>query len=407
MKAYERFLNYARISTASDEAGESHVPSTQRQFDLAKLLVQELKALGVEDAFVDGHCYVYGSLPGTEGYEKAPKLGFIAHMDTSPDVSGEDVKPQFVYEYDGGDIVLGSSGLVISPETFPHLSRLKGRTLITTDGSTLLGADDKAGIAEIMTLIEELQDNKLPHGPLGFAFTPDEEIGNGPAFFDVKGFGCAFAYTVDGGEEGEIEYENFNAASASFAVKGFSVHPGTSKDTMKNASLIAMEINAMLPGGDIPAKTEGYEGFFHLTGMEGDVSNAQLHYIIRDHDLSKLEARKDCLKHIEKCINEKYGQGSCVLKLKDNYRNMKEIIEQNYHLIENALTACKESGISPTVVPIRGGTDGARLSFMGLPCPNLGTGGFAFHGPYEHISIEGMDKAVLMLHRLVEIYSRF
>lgn len=408
MRAYERLIQYARIHTASSEEGPYRVPSTERQFDLGRLLVQQMQELGVTDARIDEHCYVYGSLPATPGYEQAKKLGFIAHMDTIPDFSGENVQPTLVEKYAGGDIPLGSSGRVLSPKDFPSLDRMIGRTLIVTDGTTVLGGDDKAGVAEIMTLIERLQKENLPHGPLGFAFTPDEEIGQGTDFFDVHAFGCDFAYTLDGGEEGEIEFENFNAASASFEIKGFNVHPGSAKNIMINAQLVAMEINGMLPAAETPAHTEGYEGFFHLTDMEGNVEKASLHYIVRDHNAQRLEGRKATMELIEKTINEKYGPGTCLLTWKNGYRNMAEkICGENYHLIENAVKACRLAGVEPLIQPIRGGTDGAQLSFMGLPCPNLGVGGFGYHGPYEHVSVEGMDKALEIALHLVELYRDF
>lgn len=406
MRAYERLIQYAQIHTASSEEGPYRVPSTERQFDLAHLLVKELQELGVSDAHVDEHCYVYASLPATAGYEKAPKLGFIAHMDTVPDFPGENVKPTLVEHYQGQDIPLGNSGRVLSPKDFPSLNRMVGRTLITTDGTTVLGADDKAGVAEIMTMIETIQAESIPHGALGFAFTPDEEIGQGTDFFDVPGFGCDYAYTMDGGEEGEIEYENFNAAAASFEVNGFNVHPGSAKDTMINAMLVAMEINSLLPAAEVPAHTEGYEGFFHLVAMEGTVEKASLKYIVRDHDLNRLMGRKQTMELIEKTINEKYGVNTCALVWKDGYRNMSEKIKEHFHLIDNAVKACEMAGVKPNINPIRGGTDGARLSYMGLPCPNLGVGGFGYHGPYEHISIEGMDKAVQVALNLVELYKK-
>lgn len=404
MKAYERLLNYVKVFTTSDEASET-APSTKRQFDLANQLVQEMKEIGISDVRVDEKCYVYGVIPATEGYENAPKIGFIAHMDTAPDFSGEHVNPQIIEKYDGGDVKLGESGRVLSVKDFPHLPSLKGRTLITTDGTTLLGADDKAGIAEIMTLAETLITEKIPHGKVCVSFTPDEEIGSGADAFDVPGFGADFAYTVDGGAENEIEYENFNACGAKVTVRGFSVHPGSSKDTMINASLVAMEFNAMLPSGDTPRDTDGYEGFFHLHDMKGDVSEAELEYIVRDHSETMFECRQETMRHIEKILNEKYGAGTVTLEIKQQYRNMKEKIEPCMHLIENAKMAAKSAGMVPETVPIRGGTDGARLSFMGLPCPNLGTGGYAYHGPYEHITVEGMDLAVEVLKGIVALYA--
>ncbi len=404
MRAYERLLKYVKFNTQSSDTSGAH-PSTARQFELAKVLRDELMALGCENVTLDDKCYLYAKLPATEGFESKTKIGFIAHMDTAPDFSGEGVNPVIHENYDGEAIALGNSGRVLDPKTFPHLATLKGRTLITTDGTTLLGADDKAGVSEIMTLVEELQASKTPHGEVLIAFTPDEEIGEGADFFDVARFGADFAYTVDGGEEGSLEYENFNASSASFKVNGFNVHPGSAKDTMINASLVAMEINASLPTFETPANTDGYEGFFHLISMEGNVESATLNYIVRDHDSAALEKRKETLLLIEKRINAKYGTGTAVLEIKDSYRNMKEMILPHFHLIENAKAAAEACGVSPTVMPIRGGTDGARLSFMGLPCPNLGTAGYAFHGPFEHITAEGMDKVVAILKEITKAYA--
>ena len=404
MKAYERILKYVRVWTTSDSSSET-VPSTSRQFDLAKILVEEMKELGIEDAHVDDKCYVYGTLPATKGYEDKTKLGFIAHLDTSEDLSGKDVKTQIIENYDGKDIVLGDSGRVIRVSDFPHLEGFKGRTLITTDGTTLLGADDKAGIAEIMTAIEIIQKENIPHGKICIGFCPDEEIGTGAHNFDVEKFGADFAYTLDGGLEGQIEYENFNASSATFEIKGINVHPGSAKDIMVNSQLIAMEINTMLPN-ETPATTEGYEGFYHLMETIGSVEYSKLVYIVRDHDSEKFAARNEFLQNIEKTINEKYGEGTVTLTIKQQYRNMKEKIEPCIHLIENAKKSIRTVGLEPTVDAIRGGTDGAQLSFMGLPCPNLGTGGAAYHGACEHISVEGMDKAVDIAVELVKIYSQ-
>ena len=404
MRAYERLLNYVKIHTTSEESSET-TPSSDWQFMLGNLLVEELREMGIKDVTIDDKCYIYAKLPATEGLEKAPVLGFIAHMDTAPDFSGENVQPQLIPDYDGENIVLGQSGLTLSPETFPHLRKLKGCTLIVTDGTTLLGADDKAGVAEIMTLAEELLSSKLPHGPLCIGFTPDEEIGRGADYFDVKRFGADFAYTVDGGAENAIEYENFNAAGAKVVIKGLSLHPGDSKNTMINASLVAMEFNAMLPAGDTPRHTEGYEGFYHLCAMEGDMSEATLSYIVRDHDAALFESRLYTLRHIEKLLNEKYGSGTVTLTIREQYRNMKEMIEPCMHLIDNAKQAVQSVGLQPVTVPIRGGTDGARLSYMGLPCPNLGTGGYGFHGPYEHITVEGMDHVVAILKEIVRLYA--
>lgn len=404
MRAYERFLNYVKIHTTSDEDSQD-TPSSKRQFDLGNLLVQELERLGVSDVRIDDKCYVYGKIPAVKGMEQVPALGFIAHMDTAPDYSGEHVMPQIINDYNGEDVNLGESGQVLSATTFPHLKKLKGRTLITSDGTTLLGADDKAGIAAIMTMAEEILNEKMPHGTICIGFTPDEEIGRGADHFDIENFGADFAYTVDGGAENEIEYENFNAACAAAAIRGLSVHPGSSKNTMINASLVAMEFNAMLPFGDTPRNTEGYEGFFHLCDMKGNVSEASLEYIIRDHDASMFEARLNTMRHIEKLLNEKYGSGTVTLTIQEQYRNMKEKIEPCMHLIENAKKAVLSIGLTPVTVPIRGGTDGARLSYMGLPCPNLGTGGYGFHGPFEHITAEGMDASVKILKEIVRLYA--
>ncbi len=404
MKAHERFLNYVKIHTTSDEQSGTH-PSTQRQFVLANILRDELESIGCENVRVSDKCYVYAEIPATNGFESAASIGFIAHMDTSPDFSGEGVNPQIVENYDGGDITLGTSGKILDVKTFPHLALLKGRTLITTDGTTLLGADDKAGIAEIMTAAEEIIKENSPHGKICIAFTPDEEIGEGADFFDVEGFGADFAYTLDGDIEGGLEYENFNAAAAQFEIFGTNVHPGSAKDVMVNASLVAMEINSLLPENEIPAKTEGYEGFFHLTDMDGNVEKATLSYIVRDHNAISFERRIDALKHIEKQMKEKYGEGAVKLTVKEQYRNMYEQIAPHKHLIDNAKKAAENCGVECKVSAVRGGTDGARLSFMGLPCPNLGTGGFAFHGPYEHVSVEGMETATKIIKELVRLYS--
>ena len=405
MKAYERLLKYVSIGTQSDEHSNT-VPTTACQFDLAKLLVEELKGLGVDNAFVDDKCYVYASIPASEGYEHCKRIGFIAHMDTAPDFNGNGVKPQIIENYDGGDVVLGNSGRVLEVSKFPHLSKLKGRTLITTDGTSLLGSDDKNGIAEIMTMVERILTQKIPHGKICIGFTPDEEVGAGADYFDVEHFGADFAYTADGNEEGEIVYENFNACSADFEIRGFNVHPGSAKDTMINAQLVAMEINSMLPTSEVPSKTEDYEGFYHLFSMEGNVESAKLSYIIRDHSSELFEARKETVKHIAKVLNEKYGKGTVTLTIKDQYRNMKEMIEPHMHIIDNAKEVIRQEGLEPIVVPVRGGTDGARLSFMGLPCPNLGIGAFALHGPYEHTTVEGMDKSVEIMIGIVKKYAK-
>ncbi|MBQ7786178.1 MAG: peptidase T [Clostridia bacterium] len=400
MRAYERFLEYVKVYTTSDP-DSSAAPSSARQFDLAHKLVEEMNALGLENVHVDEFGVVYGWLRATAGRENQPALGFIAHMDTAPDFSGENVKPQIIENYDGGDVCLQGSGDMLTVEAFPSLKSLAGMTLITSDGTTLLGADDKAGIAEILTAVEYIQDNKVPHGKLCIAFTPDEEIGMGVANFDVAKFGAAFAYTVDGGPEGELAFETFNAASADIVVTGVSVHPGTSKDTMINAALVAMEFNAMLPACETPRGTENYEGFFHLHDMKGDVSNAELHYIIRDHSMTAFAHRKQTMQLAAKTINARYGKEVLSLTIKDTYYNMAEKIAPHMHLIDNAKRACVLAGMTPYVEPVRGGTDGCKLSYMGLPTPNLCTGGFAFHGRFEHICAESMDRCAKMIELLM------
>ncbi len=404
MRAYERFLKYVTIYTTSDEESTSH-PSTARQFDLAHLLVEQLKELGVADAAVDEKCYVYGTLPATPGYEEKPALGFVSHMDTAPAAPGENVKPQVFENYDGGDVLFAGTGEYMTVEKFPELANWKGQTLITADGTTLLGADDKAGIAEIMTAVERIRKENIPHGKLCIGFTPDEEVGQGADFFDVDRFGAQFAYTVDGGDVGELEYQNFNAADAVVTVHGFSVHPGSAKDLMKNAQTIAMEFAAALPAEEVPEHTEGFEGFFHLYQMSGDVTTAKLHYIIRDHDGEKFAARKALMEEITARLNTEHGAGTVVLELKDSYYNMEEKVKPHFHLIENAEKAIRQAGLEARIVPIRGGTDGARLSFMGLPCPNLGTGGFNFHGPCEYITAEKMDQSVQVILNIISIYA--
>lgn len=404
MRAVERFLNYVKVYTTSEEESLT-IPSSARQFDLARSLADELKEMGVEDAYVDDKCYVYASIPATPGYEKAPVIGWIAHMDTAPDFCGENVKPQIIEDYDGGDVKLGVSGRVLSVKDFPHLTALKGRTLVTTDGTTLLGADDKAGIAEIMTVAETLMKENIPHGKICIGFTPDEEIGRGADEFNVEQFGADFAYTLDGDAETEVVYENFNACGAVFEISGVNIHPGEAKNRMVNASIVAMEINQMLPSGDRPEHTEQYEGFYHLCDMKGTVEKAKLSYIVRDHDAGSFAARKNTLRHIEKLLNERYGNETVKLTITDQYENMAEMIRPCMHLIDNAKAVMREMGLEPSVSPVRGGTDGARLSYMGLPCPNLGTGGHAFHGPYEHITAEGMDTAVQIVLGIIARYA--
>ena len=401
MTALERFIQYVKVHTASAEDTEQ-TPTTERQFDLSRLLEREMKELGLQEIFVDEHAYVYGALPATEGCEEKPAIGFIAHLDTIPDFSGENVRPQIIENYDGGDVVLGTSGRVLTAETFPHLPSLKGKTLVTTDGTTVLGADDKAGIAAIMTACETLIREKRPHGRVAVCFTPDEEVGHGAALLDLERFGADFAYTVDGGELEEINYETFNAASAKWELEGFNIHPGSAKNKMINASLVAMEVNAMLPAGETPAHTEAYEGFFHLTDMSGGVDKATLHYIIRDHDAARFAARKETMRHIEALINEKYGAGTAKLTISEQYRNMAEIVREHPEITRLAEQAIRRIGLEPKAAPIRGGTDGAQLSFRGLPCPNIGTGGYACHGPYEHATAEGLEAAAQIVLNIID-----
>lgn len=403
MKAAERFLRYIKYNTMSDERSET-VPSSESQRSFARVLCDELLAIGVSDASVDENAYVTGSIPASEGFEDAPVVGFIAHMDTSPDFSGENVEYQILENYDGGAVALGDSGLVLDPAIHPHLAELRGRTLITTRGETLLGADDKAGVAEIMTMAERIISEGILHGRIAICFTPDEEIGSGADHFDVDSFGACAAYTADGGAEGELEYENTNAYGAHFDITGVNIHPGDAKNKMINASLVACEIVSMLPSAETPAHTEGYEGYYHLTDMSGCTEHATLDYIIRDHDEHGMKARLGTLAHIEKILCEKYGDGVVKLRMWEQYRNMREVIERHMYTVDCALNAIRKAGVEPRVCAIRGGTDGARLSFMGLPCPNLGTGGYAFHGPYEHITTEGMDRAVEILLGIVEEY---
>lgn len=404
MKAYERFLNYVQVWTTSDEASET-VPSAERELVLAKMLVSEMKEIGISEARVDGKGYVYGHIPATEGYEEKPILGLIAHMDTAPDASGENIKPQIIEDYDGEDVKLGNSGKALRVSDFPHLPELKGRTLIVTDGTTLLGADDKAGIAEILTVAEELLKSKMPHGKICIAFTPDEEIARGAKHFDVEGFGADYGYTLDGSKEGEIQFENFNASTAIFTVHGVSVHTGTAKDVMVNAQTLATEIHQMLPENERPETTEGYEGFYHLVSMNGTVTETKMKYFIRDFDHENFKKREDKLREIAAVMNEKYGEGKVEVEITESYRNMREMIEPCYQLVEYALAATKAAGVEPIVAPVRGGTDGARLSFKGLPCPNLGTGGYAFHGVCEHITVEGMDLAVEIVKDIIRQFA--
>lgn len=404
MSVTERFLRYVKINTESKDEQEM-VPSTEVQWNLAKLLAEELKGIGAEDVVLAEHCYVYATIPATTE-EPRPVLGLIAHMDTSEAVSGENVKPQIIHCYDGKEICLNPAlQITMGPEQFPELLHYVGDDLIVTDGTTLLGADDKAGVAEIMAVAEYLlQHPEIPHGKIRIGFTPDEEVGRGVDFFDVEGFGADFAYTIDGGEIGEIEYENFNAASGNLTVNGVSVHPGTAKNKMVNALLVGMEFEALLPKAQKPEYTDGYDGFFHLSRMEGGVEQAHLHYIIRDHDRAKFEEKKQIFARAAAYLNKVYGDGTVICEIKDSYFNMKEMIVPHEHLIRNAVRAMEKNQIVPKIVPIRGGTDGARLSYMGLPCPNLCTGGSNFHGKYEYISIQSMERIVAMLIDLVVNY---
>ena len=398
----ERFLRYVAVDTQS-QADVDAVPSTERQHNLARMLCRELQEMGFE-AEHDGHAYVYGSIPGNR--PDAPAIGFVAHMDTSPDAPGSGIRARTV-RFTGADIVLNpEKGIVLSAKDYPSLDKYRGEDIICTDGTTLLGADDKAGVAEIMALAQFLSENPdFPHGDIKIGFTPDEEVGNGPKYFDVEKFGADFAYTLDGGELGEIEYENFNAASMMVRVKGLGIHPGSAKDRMVNASLIALEFNGLLPCAERPAHTEGYEGFFHLHSMKGEVEEAALTYIIRDHDAGKFEAKKALALAAGDFLNKKYGAGTVTVEIKDSYRNMAEIIRQHYHLIDNARAAMQELGVTPVTMPIRGGTDGATLSYMGLPCPNLCTGGANFHGRFEYIPVRSMEMTFAIIKGITARYA--
>lgn len=404
MRAYERFLNYVPVWTTSDETSDT-VPSADRELVLARMLVEEMKGLGIADARVDDKGYVYGHIPATPGCEDKPSLGLVAHMDTVADASGENIKPQIIENYDGKDVVLNGSGDILKVDEFPYLAELKGRTLITTDGTTLLGADDKAGIAEILTVAEEIIKEGLPHGKICIGFTPDEEIARGAKHFDVEGFGADYAYTLDGDEEGEIQFENFNASTAFITIHGVSVHTGSAKDVMVNSQTIATEIHQMLPVNERPETTEGYEGFYHLVSVQGNVTTTKMKYFIRDFDRRSFDARAQKLRDIAEEMNKKYGEGKVEVEIVESYYNMREKIEPCMQLIDYAKAAIEHAGITPIVSPVRGGTDGARLSFKGLPCPNLGTGGHAFHGVFEHITVEGMDKAVLIVKDIIRQFA--
>ena len=396
MELKERFLKYVAINTRSDENSETF-PSTAAEWDLLNALVEEMKLLGLEDVSIDKYGYAMGTIPATKSKEGAPVIGFLAHVDTSPDMSGENVRPRIIESYDGKDIVLNNA-LTMKVADFPELTKFIGHTLIHTDGTTLLGADDKAGIAEIMTAAEYLMAHpEIEHGKIRIGFTPDEEIGRGVDFFDVKAFGADFAYTMDGGYEGELEYENFNAAGAKIAIQGRNVHPGYAKNKMINAIEVACELNSLIPAVERPQFTEGYEGFYHCIGLNGTVENATISYIIRDHDFEKFEKKKSWMYDVVGMLNNKYGQGTLTLTLKDQYYNMRKMVEPHPQVIDIALAAMRDADVEPIVRPIRGGTDGARLSFMGLPCPNIFAGGMNFHGKFEYCSLNSMEKAVKVI----------
>ena len=400
----ERFLRYIAVDTMSEPEKEQ-IPSTEKQRVLGAMLAQELKDMGASDVRMADHAYVYAAIPATTD-KKIPVLGLIAHMDTACACSGKDVKPRFVKNYDGGNIVMDpKTGLSMGPDQYPELKNYVGQDLITTDGSTLLGADDKAGVAEIMAMAQYLINHpEIPHGTIKIGFTPDEEVVRGADLFDVEGFGADVAYTVDGGALGELEYETFNAASAKVTVHGFSIHPGSAKGKMKNSILMAMEFQRMLPGFDTPAYTQGYEGFFHLTNITGEVEETVMDYIIRDHDMKKFEQKKEYIRKVAEFLNLKYGEGTIELVMKDSYYNMKEKLKDRMYLIDIAQEAMDELWIAPIIEPVRGGTDGARLSYMGLPCPNLCTGGHNFHGKFEYIPVQSMEKVTELL---VEIVKKF
>lgn len=403
-KILDRFLRYVAIDTQSDENSESQ-PSAAKELDLLKLLCKELNDMGVE-ATLDEYGYVMGSLPSNID-KKVPAIGFIAHVDTSPDASGADIKPQIIENYDGSDIALkGVPGLYLKPSEFPELLAHKGETIITTDGTTLLGADDKAGVAEIMNAVQYMVEHpEFKHGDIKIGFTPDEEIGRGVVKFDVKRFGADYAYTMDGGEIGELEFENFNAASAKIRIQGRNVHPGYAKDKMKNAILIGMEVNSLLPVGQRPELTEGYDGFFHIISFKGTVEEAEFGYIIRDHDRKKFEEKKELIEQCVKFINVKYGEGTATLEVKDQYYNMREQVEPYYFIVEKAVKAMEMAGVKPKIQPIRGGTDGANLSFKGLPCPNIFAGGMNFHGKMEFAPLENIEKASEVVLNIIKLYA--
>lgn len=407
MDLIERFLNYVSFDTQSSETGTT-TPSTQKQLVFAEYLKKELNSLDFDDVYLDNNGYLYATLPANTD-KKTPTVGFISHYDTSPECSGANIKPRIVKNYDGNDITLcEQDGIKLSPAVFPELLAHKGEDLIVTDGHTLLGADDKAGIAEIVQAMIYLKEHpEIKHGDIRIAFNPDEEIGLGAHLFDVKRFGCDWAYTMDGGEVGEIEYENFNAASAKLQIKGVSVHPGYAKNKMVNAARIAAELVSQIPADQTPETTQDYEGFYHLTGMEGNVERATVSYIIRDHDRKKFEARKEFISKLAATLNEKYGAGTVTAEINDQYYNMREKIEPVLHIIDIVIKAMEETGVSPKVRAIRGGTDGAQLSFKGLPCPNIFAGGINFHGPYEFVPVQSMEKAMRVIVKICELSAQY
>ncbi|NCB18893.1 MAG: peptidase T [Bacteroidia bacterium] len=404
----ERFLRYISIDTASDPESPTQ-PSSEKQLTLSRLLVKELKEMGVKDVALDQYGYVMATIPSNlPSGTKVPKIGFIAHVDSAPDAPGDNINPQIIENYDGSDIVINSEkNMIMKTAEFPELLKYKGQTIITTDGNTLLGADDKAGIAEIMAAAEYLMTHpEFPRGEIKIGFTPDEEIGRGVDKFDVKKFDADWAYTLDGGEIGELEYENFNAASAKIHIQGRNIHPGYAKDKMINAIILASEFNSLLPVEQRPEFTQHYEGFFHIIRFDGTVENAMIQYIIRDHDFDKFEQKKNLIEESITFMNKKYGNGTFRLELNDQYYNMRKQVEPHYHIVEKAVEAMKMAGVDPNIKPIRGGTDGSRLSYMGLPCPNIFAGGHNFHGRYEYIPLESMEKASQVILNIVKLYAQ-
>ncbi|MBQ8272280.1 MAG: peptidase T [Tidjanibacter sp.] len=404
MELQDRFLKYVGFDTQSDENSVTF-PSTDKQLILLRALKEEMEAMGMTEVTIDEHGYVMGSIEASEGYEHCPTIGFLSHVDTSPDMSGAAIKPQIIQNYNGEDIALNEE-VTMKVSDFPELKFFEGHTLITTDGTTLLGADDKAGVAEIMTAAEYLFAHpEVKHGKIRIGFTPDEEIGRGVDYFNVEAFGAKYAYTVDGGMEGELEYENFNAAGAKLTISGRNIHPGSAKDKMVNAIQLAMEVNSLLPAVMRPEHTEGYEGFFHLVGIKGEVEGAEMSYIIRDHDREKFEQKKALIQRAVEYVNAKHGGEYVHLMLKDQYYNMREMVEPHPAIIQKAKEAMEQAGVQPIVKPIRGGTDGSRLSYMGLPCPNLFTGGMNFHGKFEYVSLDSMYRSVQTIVNLIKLWA--